>query len=211
VRKLASKGGTPAEFDAAWRLQAEPWIKGNAASVKGGRLDLAQREVVIDEVAARGGGLLIRRAADGSIEFVQPPALRVVKASQKDTAAPWKLTVAKFRGEDLGLRFEDAAVSPAATHTIEGMSSMPRTCPPSPADRQGVDPFRLNRKGEIEAGGSIKAFPLDLDLKVAVKTLELLPLQPYFTERLNIDVTRGQVTLDGAVQLRRTGTGAAAR
>jgi hypothetical protein len=30
VRKLDSKGGTPAEFDAAWRLQAEPWIKGDA-------------------------------------------------------------------------------------------------------------------------------------------------------------------------------------
>jgi hypothetical protein len=109
----------------------------------------------------------------------------------------------QVRGEDLGLRFEDAAVSPAATHTIEGMSSMPRICPPKPGSTARVSTrFRLNGKGEIEAGGSIKAFPFAADLKVAVKTLQLLPLQPYFTERLNIDVTRGQVTLDGAVQLR---------
>jgi hypothetical protein len=90
----------------------------------------------------------------------------------------------KYRGEDLGLRFEDAAVSPAATHTIEGMkldaenlSTEFPAAPPSLATR-----FRLNRKGEVEVGGSIKPFPLDADLKVAVKTLELLPLQPYFTE-----------------------------
>lgn len=212
VRKLASKGGTPAEFDAAWRLQAEPWIKGNAASVKGGRLDLAQREVVIDEVAGRGGGLLIRRAADGSIDFVQPPALRVVAASQKDTAAPWKLTVGKFHGEDIALRFEDAAVSPAATHTIEGMSVDAENLSTKPGSIAKLTTrFRLNAKGEIEAGGNIQAFPFAADLKVAVKALQLLPLQPYFTEHLNIDVTRGQVALDGAVQLRQEPTAAADR
>lgn len=211
VRKLTSKGGPPAEFDAAWRLQAEPWLKGSAVSVKGGRLDLAQREVVIDELSGRGGGLLIRRAADGSIDFVQPPALRVVAASQKDAAAPWKVTVGKFHGEDIGLRFEDAAVSPAATHTIEGMNvDAENLSTKAGSIAKLTTRFRLNGKGEIEAGGSIQAFPFDADLKVAVKALQLLPLQPYFTEHLNIDVTRGQVALDGAVQLRQAPTATAA-
>ncbi|MBL8406697.1 MAG: DUF748 domain-containing protein [Candidatus Accumulibacter sp.] len=209
LQKLDSKGGAAAEFAAAWRLQAAQWIKVDAFSVKGGRLDLAKREVVIDEVAARGASLLIRRAADGSIEFVEPPSLRVVKASQKDSLRPWQVSVAKYRGEDLGLRFEDAAVSPVATHTIEGMSIDAENLSTEPGRTARVSTrLRLNRKGEVEAAGSVKVFPLDLDLKVAVKTLELLPLQPYFTERLNIDVTRGQVTLNGVVQLRQVGTGA---
>lgn len=207
LRKLDSKGGAPAEFDVAWRLQAEPWLKGDAFSVKGGRLDLAQREVVINEVTARGSRLLIRRAADGTIDFVQPPALRVVAATQKDAAGPWKLTVGKFQGEDLGLRFEDAAVSPAAAHTIEGMNVDAENLSTEAGQIAKLTTrFRLNRQGEIEAGGSIRAFPLDADMKVAVKALQLLPLQPYFTEHLNIDVTRGQVTLEGAVQLRQTPT-----
>ena len=209
LRRLDSTNSEPAEFDAAWRIQAEPWLKGDAFTVKGGKLDLARREVLIDEVVARGSKLLLRRAADGGIEFVQPPALRAVSAARQDPAGPWKVTVARYRGEDLGLRFEDAAVSPAATHTIEGMKLDAENLSTVPGSTARLATrFMLNRKGEIEVGGSIKPFPLAADLKVAVKTLELLPLQPYFTERLNIDVTRGQVTLNGALQLRQTGGGA---
>jgi hypothetical protein len=208
LRKLDSTSGAPAEFEAAWRLQAAPWVKADAVSIKGGQLDLAKRAVVIDEVAARGVGMLIRRAGNSGIEFVQGPVLRVVKASQKDTAEPWKLMVAKCRVADLGLRFEDGAVTPAATQTIEGLSAEAENLSTEPGQVAKVSTrFRVNRKGDVEVGGSVKVFPLDVDLKLAVKTLELLPLQPYFTDRLNIDVTRGQLTLSGAVQLRQTGKG----
>lgn len=209
LKKLDSRGNAAAEFDAAFRrLQAAQWIKIETFSVKGGRLDLARREVMIDEVAARGASLLMRRSVDGRIEFVEPPSLRVVQASQKDSSQPWKVSLTKYRGEDLGLRFEDAAVSPLATHTIEGMTlDVDNLSTEAGRTARVSTRFRLNRKGEFEAGGSLKIFPFDLDLKVAVKTLELLPLQPYFTDRLNIDVTRGQVTLSGVVQLRQPGTG----
>ncbi len=210
LKKLDSKGAAAAEFDAAFRrLQAAQWMKIEAFSVKGGRLDLARREVMIDEVAARGTSLLMRRSVDGRIEFVEPPSLRVVQAARKDPSRPWKVNLTKYHGEDLGLRFEDAAVSPLATQTIEGMTiDVDNLSTEAGRTARVSTRFRLNRKGEFEAGGSLKIFPFDLDLKVAVKTLELLPLQPYFTERLNIDVTRGQVTLGGVVQLRQVGTGA---
>jgi hypothetical protein len=103
------------------------------------------------------------------------PALRVVAASQKDAAEPWKVTVAKYRGEDLGLRFEDAAVSPAATHTIEGMSVDAENLSTEARQHAKLDPFQAQSQGRVEVGGSVKAFPLAADLKLAVKTLELLP------------------------------------
>lgn len=205
LKKLDGKGAAAAEFEVAWRLQAGEWAKVDAVSVKGGRLDLAGREVAIEQVTARAAKLLLRRAASGGIEFVEPPALRIVKASQKDSSQPWKLTVAKYRAEDLGIRFEDRAVSPAVTHTIEAMSIVADNLSTEPGQTAKVSTrFRLNRKAEVEVGGSVKISPLDTDLKVAIKSLELLPLQPYFTERLNIEVTRGQVTLNGGVQLRQT-------
>lgn len=121
VRKLDSQGSTPAEFDASWRLQAGEWLKGDKFSVKGGRIDLAKRAVLIDEIAAQGSRLLLKRAADGRIEFIEPPALVAVQAAQKDTARPWKVTVNRTRADDLALRFEDAGVAPAVTHSIERM------------------------------------------------------------------------------------------
>ncbi|WP_186407282.1 DUF748 domain-containing protein [Candidatus Accumulibacter aalborgensis] len=208
LKKLDGKSAIPAKFEVAWHLQAGEWAKVDAVSIKGGRLDLARREVAIEQLTARAAKLLLRRAASGGIEFVEPPALRIVKASQKDSSQPWKLTVAKYRADDVGIRFEDHAVSPAVTHTIEAMSVEADNLSTEPGQTARVSTrFRLNRTADVEVGGSVKVSPLETDLKVAIKSLELLPLQPYFTERLNIEVTRGQLTLNGGVQLRQTRPG----
>ena len=208
VRNLDSKGASPAKFELALRFQGEPWIKGGTLSVRGGQLDLVKRQVLIDEVTSRGTQLLLRRAADGSIDFVQPPLLRAATAARKDPGGAWQITVARNRSEDLGLRFEDAAVSPPATHTIEGLRFEGENLSTVAGSTARLKTsFRLNRKGEVELAGSVRAQSLDADLKLAVRTLELLPLQPYVTEHLNVDITRGLVSADGVLQLRQTGTG----
>lgn len=208
LKGFDSSGDGPAEFDAAWRLQAGQWIKGDAFSIRGGHLRLAKREVAIDEVGVRGTRLLLRRVADGRIEFVPPPSLRAVQAARKDSAAQWKLKVARYHGQDLGLRFEDGSVSPPVTHTIEGMTIDAENLSTEPGTKAKVSTrFRINGGGEVEVGGNVQAFPLEADLKVGVTAFELLPVQPYFTERLNIEVSRGQVALNGDLQLRQSGAG----
>jgi hypothetical protein len=213
LRKLGSKAAAPAEFDLAWRGNAQEWLKVGAVAVKGGRLNLAKREVLLGEVSARGARMLISRAADGSWDWLKPPSLRaaesVRKEAQQEAKAPWKVKVAKYRGEDFGVRFEDKTVSPVAVNVIEGLSVEIDDLSLEPGQVSKVaSRFKLNDKGAIEIGGSVKLFPLDADLKVDVKTVDLLPLQPYFTEKLNVAVKRGQVAFDGALQLRQGAAGA---
>ncbi|WP_374690210.1 DUF748 domain-containing protein [Accumulibacter sp.] len=208
IRNLDSKGASPAKFELAMRFQGEPWIKAGSLSVSGGQLDLPGRRVLIGELSQRGTRVLLRRAADGSIDFVQPPVLRAATAARKDPGGAWQITVAKYHSEDIGLRFEDAAVSPAATHTIEGLRLDGENLSTAAGSTAKVTTsFRLNRKGEVELAGSIRPLPLDADLKLTMRTVELLPLQPYVTEHLNVDVTRGLVSLDGVLQLRQGGGG----
>ena len=208
VHQLDSHGTAPARFAAAWHLEAGEWIRGANVSLKGGTLDLAKREVVIDEVSTQGSQLLIRRAANGSVEFVPPPQLKVVEAAQRDSAGPWKVTFVKYRADDVGVRFEDRVVSPLATQTIAGMSIDAGNLSTETGKTASVSVRgKLNRMGQVEAIGSVRLQPLAVDLKVAAKALELLPLQPYFTERLNVELTRGQITVDGSLQLRQTGSG----
>jgi hypothetical protein len=170
LAKLDSKGGFAGRVRTGVALAGRTLDQGDAFSVKGGRLDLAKREVLIDEVAPqRGTQLLMRRAADGSIDFVQPPVPARCRGRAEGSWRPWQVTVAKYRSEDLGLRFEDAAVSPAATHTIEGMRFDAENLSTEAGSTAKVTTrFRLNRKGEVEAAGSVKALPLDADLKLAV-------------------------------------------
>ena len=204
LKKLDSKATRPAEFDVAWRVTAEDWLKVDSFSAKSGQLDLAKHEVLIGNVQARGVRGLVRRSAEGKIDFLQTPALRVVEASQKDTSVPWKITVAKSVGEDIGVRFEDRAVSPVATQTVDGLGFEIENLSTEPGQSAKVATrFKFNGKGDVSVDGTLKAFPaLDANFNVDVKALELLPLQPYFAEQLNIAVTRGQVAVAGNLQLR---------
>lgn len=206
LKKLDSKAAAPAEFDVAWRVSAGDWLNVQACSAKGGQIDLAGHEVRIGNVSARGVRGLARRTAEGGIEFLQTPALRVVEASQNETSVPWKITVAKSVGEDVALRFEDQAVAPAATHTVDGLGFEIENLSTEPGQSAKVAArFKFNRQGNVTLGGTLQLFPLAAlaaDLKLEVKTLELLPLQPYFGEKLNIAVTRGQLSAAGNLQLR---------
>jgi uncharacterized protein involved in outer membrane biogenesis len=203
LKKLDSKGAAPAEFDVSWRIFAEEWLKVDFFSVKGGQLDLARHEVRVGNAQLRGARALFRRTAEGKIDWLQSPTLRVVEASQKDSSVPWKISVAKYVGEDIALRFEDRAVSPVATQSIDGLGFEIENASTEPGQAATLATrFKFNGKGQIAVDGSVTPFPLDAKLKLDVRTLELLPLQPYFAEKLNIDVTRGNVTLNGTLQLR---------
>ncbi len=203
LKNFDSAGRAPAEFDVAWRVDADQWLKVTTFSARGGRLDLSKHELLLGEVLAKGVRAMLRRTADGTLDWVKPPTLRLVQASQKDTSEPWKVNVAKYVGEDIGVRFEDAAVSPTGTQVIEGLAFEAENLSTEPGQvAKLATRFRLNSKGQIEVGGNVKFFPLDADLKLDVKTVELLPWQAYFGDRLNISVTRGLASLDGKLKLR---------
>ncbi len=208
LRKLDNKGETAAEFDASWRVIAEEWLKVDTFAVKGGKLDLARHEVRVVDALARGVRGLIRRTPEGKIEWLQTPALRVLEASQTETSAPWKITVNKYVGENIGVRFEDQSVSPVATQTVDGFGFEIENLSTEPGQTVNLAArFKLNRKGEVNLDGTVKPLPLNAGLNLNIKSLELLPLQAYFTEKLNIAVTRGQVTANGNVQLRQEESG----
>lgn len=205
LKKLASKAKDPASFDLSWRVIAGEWLTVESFSVKGGFLDLAKHEVMIENAAAKGVRSLLRRLPGGKIAWIEPPSLRAVEASQNDSSIPWKITVANYHGDDVAVRFEDQGVSPPATHTIENLGFEASNLSTEPGQTAKVAThFKLNRRGEIAIEGSVKASPLSADLNLDLKTVELLPFQTYFTEKLNIAVTKGQLTLNGAVQVRQS-------
>jgi uncharacterized protein involved in outer membrane biogenesis len=62
--------------------------------------------------------------------------------------------------------------------------------------------FTLGHKGEATVGGTLGVAPFDADLDVSVKTVDLMPLRPYFSGKLNFDITRGHVSARGKARLR---------
>ncbi len=203
LRNLDSKGAKDAAFDLSWRVDAQEWMKVESFAIKGGRANLARREVSIDELAVRGTRMLIRRGADGSIESLRPPTLRFTQAAGKAEGPAWKVVVAKYRGTDIGVRFEDNAVSPPATQVVSDFNAEIDNISTDPGQTTKLATrFQFNDKGRCEFAGSVKLVPLEADIKFDLKGIELLPLQPYFAGRLNIAVTRGQLALGGDLEIR---------
>ena len=204
LRNLDSKGTKAADFDLSWRANAQDWLKVDAFAINGGRVNLVTRELVLGELAVRGTRMLVRRAADGSIEMIRPPTLRAVETvAAQEAPAPWKITLEKYRGENLNVRFEDRAVSPAATQVISDLKVDLDNVSTEPGQKTTLATrFKINGKGEVAVAGTVDLAPLSADLKLDLKGVEFLPLQAYFSEQLNVAVTRGRLTVAGDLQVR---------
>jgi uncharacterized protein involved in outer membrane biogenesis len=204
-----------ADFALAWKADGGQALRIADFSIREGKLDLARRQLRIGEVRVDGAQALIRRTARDRIEWIEPPALHVAEASRAvpagaknpDEPAPWRVEVAKAALKGVDVRFEDATLAPKAAQQIEGLSLELANVSSEPGGKADVKlAFTLNRKGRVAVDGRLSPLPLEADLSVDLRDIELLPLQPYFAERLNVAVRRGHVTVGGKLGVKQ-GTG----
>ncbi|MGB7502295.1 MAG: DUF748 domain-containing protein, partial [Azonexus sp.] len=166
------------------------------------RLDLAGHRVDIAEVSTNEIRLLLVRNKDGKVEWVSSPVLKTVRAAGKELSdeRPWIANVGKAAVSDLVLRVEDQTTKPAAVQVIDGFSLTADNLSTEPGKKGNVSlKSRINQKGSLKVDGSVQLVPLLTTLKVETQAIPVLPLQPYFTDFLNIELTRGQVSNSGEV------------
>ena len=223
---LASNASKAATFALSGRVDGDERLSVGNFALKDGELDLAGRRIALGEISLSDVRAHVRRAADGSLDTVLPPLLRaasgpvpshasapkVPEAKQAPAAKPWALVAGKIQGDKIALRFDDAAVQPVATQTIEdfGFAIENLSTEPGASAAKAKAHLRLNQKGEVDIAGDVGIAPLAARLQLDVKGLQLLPLQPYFTERLNLAVTRGQLAVKGLLDLHPPAAGSAA-
>jgi hypothetical protein len=59
----------------------------------------------------------------------------------------------------------------------------------------------VNRTGRVAVGGAVGINPVSADLNLNVRTIDLVPFQPYVADQLNISVTAGSVSAKGKLIL----------
>lgn len=199
--KLDSKLAEPivlreisAQLDLGERLRVEQ------VQLQGVKIDLARHRVDIDEVANKNTRISMLRNKEGRIDWVNPPVLKTAKAvrADKSEAAPWVATVGKLAVNELTVQLEDQTTSSAARQVIDGFSLHAEGLSSEPGKPGKLSlKTRINQKGSLQAEGSLQLIPLAMVLQVDTLAIPMLPLQPYFTEFLNISLTRGQLSSSG--------------
>ena len=203
VGRIDGKLVEPIEIsEISYRVDLGDRAKIGSMAVKGMRLDLAGHRVDIAEVGTHEIRMLLVRNKEGKVEWLSSPVLKTVRTAGRELAdeRPWLANVGKVAVDDLVLRVEDQTTKPAAVQVVDGFSLMAENLSTEPGKKGNVSlKSRINQKGSLKVDGSVQLIPLLTTLKVETQAIPVLPLQPYFTDFLNIELTRGQVSNSGEV------------
>lgn len=159
-------------------------------------VDMATSEARIDSLLLDGLALDVQKLANGNFDLL---ALLPANASAAHPAGKgWQWSIGHLGLSDGKVTLRDAK-NPGKRNTITLL-----------AKSFGVDglsddlrkPLRLDLKGGLGEGdfaiaGTLKPEPLEADLKVEAKRLNVAPLQNLVTVPLNVTVASGLLSLDG--------------
>lgn len=191
----------------AYQVDFGDRLKLDRVELKDTQVDLAKHRVEIGEWRVAQMRAHLVRDAKGQLAWLAPPALKAApmaasaqKHARAEPSAPWVGVVNKLAIDDVAVRFEDKAVSPAAHQEIDGFSLRGEGLGNEPGKKGTLTlAGRINKKGSLKVDGTVQLAPLNAALKVETVAVPLLPVQPYFSEALNIALTRGQVSNQGEV------------
>jgi hypothetical protein len=168
----------------------------------------------LSKVLVKGPEFIVKRDGEGTINLlammpVGEPQKPASPAPAKPSAAPTEKTspflflIDEVVVESGKVTFDDLVPDEPVRVTVEKLE----------LKGQGITTEKgkktllamkcdLNKRGSIGVEGSFGLDPLEVDAKVTVKRLEILPLQAYFTDKIRTDITGGEVSVDGTVSLR---------
>ena len=181
-------------------------------AVKDTEIDLTKRTLIIGEVTSQKGALVVKRERDGTVNLGtllpststagKKAAASRARVVQEAPSPSWLVTVKKIAIGEYAVRLEDRAPAQPATLAADSVNLIAENFSTA-KDGQVKTSLRLtlNRTGTLSVDGPVSLSPLSANLKVDLKGLNLVPLQPYFANKIKIAVTNGAVSVDGNLAL----------
>lgn len=171
-------------------------------------IDLDARSVKVAELGLKGANVSAVRLKNGDIDlmglFGKPAAKAASKQARGKAAEPeWAVTVARLALEGAAVRLEDRSVSKPVVLAIDGIGlTLDNVSTLKGVTTKLELDSRINRSGRALASGDLTLSPLKADLRVDLRVINLLPLQPYVLEKTRIAISRGSLDAWGLVNLR---------
>lgn len=123
-------------------------------------------------------------------------------------------------GQELSLRLDDVHLAGGTVQFSDGSFEKPIEAKISNIEFSGENistakgskgsvslSFNLNEKGSFSAEGPVGITPLSAEMDFTLKDIDIVPLQPYVTEKLNVLVTGGTFKTGGKVSFYSSGPG----
>lgn len=174
-------------------------------------VDTGRKTVSVGEVVSDNAGLLVREnlppappaaAGTAAAPSARAPAANSVDLPKADDK-PYTVSVDRIGIRNWSARFEDHSHTPAAASVVAPLRfSMDGLSTASDASARVALQATVNKTGELDVQGTLGLAPFQTDLALNMKGVDILPLQPYIADRINLRLTRASLTTDGKLQLR---------
>jgi uncharacterized protein involved in outer membrane biogenesis len=194
------------------RREEKDFLTVPAADVKNAEMDLERKKLVLREVSTRKGIIEVNRPEGGEwnlatlLPKAPPEEEDSPRGEEKQGETPWQVVIGKVRLDGYTVRVKDQSPFEAVTMSANRVTLRGENISTEPGKKGKASlSFDLNGKGTIDAEGEIGISPFLLRLGLAVKDLDLVPLQPYFSEKVKIVVTSGAVSGDGSLSVASSG------
>ena len=184
-----------------------PAIKVPELDVSVAVVDLAGRSVRLRGLDLKGAAVSAVRLKDGSFDLVNalvPPASPTARsgAAQDGAGRAWEVAVDKLALKTASVRLEDRSVGRPVVTTVDAIDfEVDGFSTAKGSTLQFKLDSRFNQRGKVSASGPLTLEPLKADLRLDLRNVDLLPLQPYVLEQTKIAISRGNLTTQGRLNL----------
>lgn len=198
----------------------EALVNLKSIAVKDVAIDIGRRAATLGELSARDALIRIDRASDGRLNLaslltdpdasasrpspaVAPQGLSAAGAGAAGPAPagqPWTWALRRAAIERFNVRFDDRVpASPVAIELSDIAASIEDLNSTRGSRANATLRLSINRSGSLSAKGRFALDPMAGSFDIDARSIAVLPLQPYFTEKLNVVITGGEVSARGAV------------
>ena len=186
-------------------IESKPLINLPAINISIAPSEISSGKIHLSKVSFQSPEIYIRRDKAGglNINSLVPPAEPTQSDDQSEESDQAVLVEAdEIRIEGGKVVFSDASLEKAVETTLKQIELTGENISTA-EESQGTIAlsFELNNKGYFSTKGSLGINPLTTNLELDLKDIDIVPLQPYFTDKVKILVTGGKFSTGGNFSL----------
>ncbi|MFO0753716.1 MAG: DUF748 domain-containing protein [Thermodesulfovibrionales bacterium] len=194
------------------RDEQEYFLSIPSASIRETGIDFEKRELIVGGCSSQKGRIVVKRLKDGglNVQNLVPPSPGAAgsspEAAKRVPAREWLYDIRNLALNDYTIEAEDHAPADPVAVSVERV----RIRGNSISNRRGSRgraslSCSVGKKGSFSASGAVSMDPLSASLKLAAKGIDITPLQPYISERVNLYMIEGSFSAEGTVSASYTG------
>ncbi|MBS1197866.1 MAG: hypothetical protein H6R18_1651 [Proteobacteria bacterium] len=167
-------------------------------------LDVQKREMRIGEVSSDSANLVLLQGKPGAVAPKKADAAR-----DKGEAPGFVVNVAKVALANWSAQIEDRSRARPTITLVAPLSLNLADISTQAGQKSALEvQAKVNKTGQLAIKGKVGLSPLHADLALDIQEVDIMPLQVYFTDQVNLLVTRANLSTKGAVQLDQGSDGA---